>query len=149
MVLEAFFYESSGNLPRLESTEYCVSGTDALPLPTVSSRAKRPYFRKSPEIVTNYLSRQREHKATSHATLSDHKISRSRRKIESILSHRKPKSLPALPFIRVHLHRLFCRLCTGVTRFTQPLWVIPAENGPNYAGITRRITYYSTVTVIF
>ena len=24
-----------------------------------------------------------------------------------------------------------------LTRFTQPLWVIPAENGPNYAGITR------------
>ena len=24
-----------------------------------------------------------------------------------------------------------------VTRFTQPLWVIPAENAPNYAGITR------------
>ena len=23
------------------------------------------------------------------------------------------------------------------TRFTQPLWVIPAENGLNYAGITR------------
>ena len=30
------------------------------------------------------------------------------------------------------------------TRFTQLLWVIPAENGPNYAGITRWITYYST-----
>ena len=29
------------------------------------------------------------------------------------------------------------RLKQFCTRFTQPLWVIPAENGPNYAGITR------------
>ena len=27
-----------------------------------------------------------------------------------------------------------------MSRFTQPLWVIPAEHGPNYAGVTRRIT---------
>ena len=39
---------------------------------------------------------------------------------------------------------LFLPLIVVSTRFTQLLWVIPAENGPNYAGITRWITYYST-----
>ena len=30
MVLEAFSYESTRNLPRLKMTEFCVSGTDVL-----------------------------------------------------------------------------------------------------------------------
>jgi len=28
-----------------------------------------------------------------------------------------------------------------ITRFTQPLWVTPAENGPNYAGITAQFSF--------
>ena len=35
----------------------------------------------------------------------------------------------------------------NITRFSRLLWVTAAENAPNYAGISRCSTYYSTVPI--
>ena len=64
MVLEAFSYENTRNLPRLKMTEFCVSGTDVLAVSLTVSLVSGP--RES--IPGN--SRIVKNKLITHAQLS-------------------------------------------------------------------------------